>query len=54
MTNTMTKYIHLYKELEEEQVGEEFMEEKNFTGGKRKNWWKGVKGISERGYYIRN
>ena len=29
MTNTMTNHIHLYKMLEEEQVEEEFMEEKN-------------------------
>ena len=34
--NTMISDIFLYKELEEEQVGGEFMEEKNFTRDKKK------------------
>ena len=38
MRNTMTSCIHLYKELEEDQVGGEFIEEKNFRIDKRKNW----------------
>ena len=32
--------MHLYKEYEEEQVGGEITEGKNFTGGEWKNWWK--------------
>ena len=38
MTNSMAIHMHLYKEYEEEQVEGEFMEEYNFTGGKKKNW----------------
>ena len=39
MKNTMKSLVHLYKELEEEQVGEEFTEKKtNITWGKMKNW----------------
>ena len=38
MTNIIMIHIHLYKELEEEQVGREFTEEKNFTRGKCKDW----------------
>ena len=53
ITNTVTTCINLFKLQEKEQVGGEFTE-KNFTGGKRKNWPKNVKGISERGFYIRN
>ena len=39
MTNTMMSHKHLYKEQEEVQLGGDFMKEKNFSGGKRKNWW---------------
>ena len=34
----MVSHKHLYKELEEEQVGKEFTEEKNFTRCKSVNW----------------
>ena len=37
MTNTMMSYVHLHKELEEEQVREEFTKENDFTRSK-KNW----------------
>ena len=54
MTNTISSYVNLFKEgeEEEEQVGGEFTKE-IFTGGKRKNWQgKNVKGLSECGSYI--
>ena len=35
----MTRCMHLYTDLKEEQVKGEFMEEKIFTGVERKNWW---------------
>ena len=33
----MISHIYLYKKLEEEQIGGEFTEEKNFTRTKKKN-----------------
>ena len=36
MTNTVMSHIHSYEELEEE-VGEEFTKEKNFTSGMTKS-----------------
>ena len=35
MTNTMMSYVHWYKNFKEEQVGGEFIEEKNFTRDKK-------------------
>ena len=50
MINKMTTHIHLYKELEEEQVGGKFTEENNFAKGKSKRiclvWFVGFYGIS--------
>ena len=36
--------MHLYKELEEEEVEREF--EKNFTLAQKKNWWEKCKNVS--------
>ena len=46
-------HLHLYKELEEEQVRREYIKEKNFTRDKRKNWWDSVIGILECGYIVK-
>ena len=35
----MTSHMHLYNEREEEQGGGEFMEDKNFTRGKKFRMW---------------
>ena len=48
----MMSRIRFYQELEEEQVGEGFMEENDFTWGKKKNWRKNAIGILESGCYI--
>ena len=38
MTNTMMSHMHFLRKSGEEQVRREFVVEKNFTRGKRKNW----------------
>ena len=38
MTNPKMCHMHLFKEEEEEHVGGKLMKEKNFIGGKKKNW----------------
>ena len=54
MTNTMSSYIHLYKEKEEEQLGREFTEKRILFEKRGKNSGKCVIGISERGCYIQS